>query len=136
MLSKERREDLVRAFNETHNANMVARIFQVSRRTVYTYVEMARKGISLEVRTSQRGRKPEVTEQDKENIKNCIHEKPDITIHEINDKLNLPVKDEEVRRIVRAMGFRRKKKSLHAIERGRPRCAGEEEAVEKPDQDT
>ena len=81
MLDKEMREVLVKAFEETHDADEVARIFGVSRRTVYTYVEKARDGQSLEVRTSERGRKPKLTEQDKEAIGNCILEKPDITIH-------------------------------------------------------
>ena len=57
MLSKEMREILVKAFNEIHDADKVAEIFNVSRRTVYTYVEKARAGESLEVRTSERGRK-------------------------------------------------------------------------------
>ena len=57
MLSKEMREILVKAFNEIHDADKVAEIFNVSRRTVYTYVEKAREGESLEVRTSERGRK-------------------------------------------------------------------------------
>jgi len=57
MLSKEMREILVKAFNEIHDADKVAEIFDVSRRTVYTYVEKAREGESLEVRTSERGRK-------------------------------------------------------------------------------
>ena len=136
MLDKEMREVLVKAFEETHDADEVARIFGVSRRTVYTYVEKARAGESLEVRTSERGRKPKLTEQDKAAIANCIKEKPDITIHEINEKLKLPVSDEEVRLTVIKMGFRRKKKSMHAIERERPRCAGKAQRVENSDKDT
>ena len=136
MLNKEMREILVKAFNEIHDADKVAEIFNVSRRTVYTYVEKARKGESLEVRTSERGRKAKLTEQDKEAIKNCILEKPDITIHEINEKLQLPVSDEQVRRTVNKMGFRRKKKSMHAIERERPRCAGKAQRVESSDKGT
>ena len=100
------------------------------------YVKEAREGKSLEVRTSGRGRKPKLTEQDKKAIENCIQEKPDITIHEINEKLNLPVSDEQVRRTVNEMGFRRKKKSMHAVERERPRCAEKAQRVESSDPDT
>ncbi len=50
MLSKEMREILVKAFNEIHDADKVAEIFNA-------YVEKARAGESLEVRTSERGRK-------------------------------------------------------------------------------
>ena len=114
----------------------MAAIYGVSSWTVYFYVKEAREGKSLEVRTSGRGRKPKLTEQDKKAIENCIQANPDITIHEINEKLNLPVSDEQVRRTVNEMGFRRKKKSMHAVERERPRCAGETKRMEDSDKDT
>ena len=136
MLDQEGRELLVKSFEKLHNAKEVAQIFGVSSWTVYDYVKRSRAGESIEVRTSQRGRKPKLTEEDKEAIKNCILEKPDITIHEINEKLKLPVRDEEIRRIVIKMGFRRKKKSMHAVERERPRCAGKAQRVENSDPDT
>ena len=114
----------------------MAAIYGVSGWTVYFYVKNAREGKSLEVRTSGRGRKPKLTEQDKKAIEDCILEKPDITIHEINEKLNLPVTDEQVCRIVNKMGFHRKKKSMHAVERERPRCAGETKRMEDSDKGT
>ena len=49
MLSKKMRQALVKAFSEIHDADNVAKSFGVSRRTVYTYVEKARDGESLEV---------------------------------------------------------------------------------------
>ena len=136
MLDQEARELLVKTYDEIRDAKKVAAIYGVSSWTVYFYVKKAREGKSLEVRTSERGRKAKLTEQDKEAIKNCILEKPDITIHEINEKLNLPVSDEQVRRTVNEMGFRRKKKSMHAVERERPRCAGETKRMEDSDKDT
>ena len=57
-----------------------------------------------------------------DDIKNAINEQPDITIHEITEKLALPVSEETVRREVVKMGFVYKKKSLHASERERSRC--------------
>ena len=135
MLDQEARELLVKTYDEIRDANKVAAIYGVSNWTVYFYVKKAREGESLEVRTSERGRKAKLTEQDKEAIKNCILEKPDITIHEINEKLQLPVSDEQVRRTVNKMGFRRKKKSMHAAERERPRCAGKTIRVDHSDKE-
>lgn len=45
---------------------------------------------------------------------------PDITINEIIEKLSLKVTNETVRKAVIKMGYRYKKKSLHASERYRP----------------
>ena len=135
MLDQEARELLVKTYDEIRDAKKVAAIYGVSSWTVYFYVKKAREGKSLEVRTSERGRKAKLTEQDKEAIKNCILEKPDITIHEINEKLQLPVSDEQVRRTVKKIGFRRKKKSMHAAERERPRCAGKTIRVDHSDKE-
>ena len=74
MLDQEARELLVKTYDEIRDANKVAAIYGISSWTVYFYVKKAREGKSLEVRTSERGRKAKLTEQDKEAIKNCILE--------------------------------------------------------------
>lgn len=122
MLSTEVRELMVKAYEKSHNATEVARNFSVSRGTVYEYVNRKKNNQSLEVKTSQRGRKPKLTQKNLEDIKSTINEQPDITIHEITEKLALPVSEETVRRDVVKMGFVYKKKSLHASECERSRC--------------
>ena len=122
MLSTEVRELMVKAYEKSHNATEVARNFFVSRGTVYEYVNRKRKNESIEVKTSQRGRKPKLTQKNLDDIKKAIEEQPDITIHEITEKFALPASEETVRRDVVKMGFVYKKKSLHASERERFRC--------------
>lgn len=122
MLSTEVRELMVKAYEKSHNATEVARNFSVSRTTVYEYVRQMRETGSVAVRTSERGRKPILTQKNLDDIKNVIIEQPDITIHEIKEKLNLPVSEENIREKVIQMGFVYKKKSLHASERERSRC--------------
>lgn len=129
MLSTEVRELMVKAYEKSHNATEVARNFSVSRGTVYEYVNRKKNNQSLEVKTSQRGRKPKLTQKNLEDIKSTINEQPDITIHEITEKLALPVSDETVRRDVVKMGFVYKKKSLHASERERSRCERKEKSM-------
>ena len=68
-----------------------------------------------------------ITPEDEEHIKELIEKNNDITIHEINEILNLGVCDEAVRKRVVKMGFRYKKKSLHATERDRSRCCSKKE---------
>lgn len=79
---------------------------------------------SVKTRTSQRGRKHALTPEDIYNIDQVVQQKPDITIDEIIDKLDLHVCNETVRKAVIKLGYFYKKKSLHASEQERPRCHG------------
>jgi saccharopine dehydrogenase-like NADP-dependent oxidoreductase len=65
---------------------------------------------SVVLRTSQRGRKLVLTAEDKENIRQCIDEKPDITIEEIPEKLSLSASYSTVERAINVMDYTLKKK--------------------------
>lgn len=67
-----------------------------------------------------------------ENINQLVKTRPDITMQEILETLHLTVSNETVRKTVRQLGYRRKKKSLHASEQERPRCDAEEKRLERP----
>lgn len=131
MLHNEARELLVAGYEKSHDAETIAEAYSVSVRTVYRLVEQKRETGSVALRTSQRGRKPILTAEDKENIRCCIDENPDITIEEIREKLNLPASYSTVERAIEAMGYTRKKKSLYASERDRVRCAGKAQGMER-----
>ena len=85
---------------------------------------------SVDLRVSKRGRKRVLTPEDSEKIAKGIDGQPDITLSEIVEKLSLPVGIETVRRRIQAMGYRRKKKMIHASEQKRPRCAYQERPME------
>ena len=85
----------------------------------------------METRVSLRGRKPALSQMDIHNIDRLIQEQPDITVHEIREKLQLQVSDETVRKAVLKLGYVYKKKSLHASEQERPRCQGQKGSMEK-----
>ena len=87
MLHNEARELLVQGYEATHDAKGIAKAYSVSKWTVYRLAEQKRKTGSVALRTSQRGRKPVLTAEDKENIQHCMDESPDITIEEIREKL-------------------------------------------------
>lgn len=124
MLTNEERERLVKTYETIWNAEKVAKIFDVSVRTVYRLVNQKRESGSVAVRTSLCGRKPSLTEEDISMIDSLIKEQPDITIREINEKLGRKVSDETVRQAVIKLGYRYKKKSIYASERRRLRCGG------------
>ena len=126
MLSQEKRELLIKMYEKTHDAKTIAEIFGVNESTVYARVKDYRERDTTELRTSQRGRKRKITPEDDEKIKELINKNNDITIREINETLQLNVNDETVRQHVVKMGFRYKKKSIYAAERGRSRCSSKE----------
>ena len=123
MLHNEARELLVESYEKTHNDEEIAKIFGVNKYTVYHMAERKRKTGSVALRTSQRGRKQLLNDEDKQHIRQCIDETPDITLAELRTKLGLKASIQTLSRVVRAMGYRVKKKSMSASEQERPRCA-------------
>ena len=130
MLHNEARELLVQGYEATHDAEGIGKAYSVSKWTVYRLVAQKRKTGSVALRTSQRGRKPFLTAEDKENIRHCMDESPDIT-EEIREKLNLSASYSTAERAIDAMGYTLKKKSLYASERDRVRCAGKTQRMER-----
>ena len=130
MLHNEARNLLVEAYEKTHDAKGIALAYGVSVPSVYRLAEQKARTGSVDLRVSKRGRKRVLVQEDLENIARAVDEQPDITLSEIVEKLNLPVGIETVRRRLRAMGYRRKKKMIHASEQERPRCAGKERRME------
>lgn len=131
MLHNEARKLLVDAWNKTHNAKEVAECFSVDTSTVYRLEKRMRETGSVETRVSQRGRKPALSQADIQDIDQMIQAQPDITIHELREKLQLSVSDETVRKAVLKLGYVYKKKSLHASERERPRCQSKKGGMER-----
>lgn len=120
MLSEDSKWRILRAVQRGERVTEVARIFGINRGSVYDIVNQYKETGSLEIRTSQRGRKPELTKEQLEEIRQAVIENPDITLLEIKEKFDLPVTTECIRQKLHEMGFRRKKKSLYAQERERP----------------
>ena len=130
MLHNEARNLLVEAYEKTHDAKGIALAYGVSVPTVYRLAEQKAKTGSVDLRVSKRGRKRVLGQDALEKIAKTIDARPDITLAEIVEKLELPVGIETVRRVIQAMGYRRKKKMIHASEQERPRCAGQERTME------
>ena len=131
MLHNEARELLVSGYLKTHRAKEIAEAYSVSEPTVYRLAQQKRETGSVALRVNQRGRKRLLSDEDIARIDEAIQERPDITIHELVEKLQLRAEDETVRRAVIRLGYRLKKKMIHASEQERPRCAGKAEGVER-----
>ena len=131
MLHNETRNLLIQAYNKTHNAKEVAECFSVDVSTVYRLVERMNREGSVSVKTSLRGRKASLKENDLQKIQQLVQQQPDITLQEIVDTLQLKTCIETVRKALIKLGYSYKKKSLYASEQERPRCTGETSHMER-----
>lgn len=131
MLHNEARELLVKGYIKTRKVKEIAEVFSVSEPTVYRLAQQMKETGSVALRVNQRGRKKLLSDEDIARIDRTVQEQPDITIHELTETLQLHASEETVRRAVRALGYRVKKKMIHASEQERPRCAGKTQAVER-----
>lgn len=132
MLHNEARKLILEACDKHCSVKEVARCFSVNPCTIYRLLKRREQTGTYETRTNLRGRKPALSENDRQNICALVRKQPDITLMEIVDTLKLSVSIETVRRTLLKMGYRYKKKSLHASEQERPRCGEETERVERP----
>ena len=125
MLHNEERHLIIQALNHHIPVKEIAECFSVNTCTIYRLRKQMKMTGSVETRTSLRGRKPVLSNDDIVHIDNLIQQHPDITINEIMDTLHLKVSDEAVRQAVLKLGYVYKKKSLHASEQERPRHPAE-----------
>ena len=125
MLHNEARKLMVEAYEKNKDAAQTASNFSVSTSTVYRLARQMKKVGSVALRVNERGRKPLLSEEDHERIRDEIEAQNDITIEEIREHLKLAASYSTVERAIRKMGYTLKKKTLHASERERLRCEGE-----------
>lgn len=132
MLSNETRKRLVRGYERTHDAKMIAQAYGVSEREVYKLAAQMRETGSVELRTGNCGRKPKLTEEELKRVDKALQEQPDITLGELIMNLELNISESRLGRIVREkLGYSLKKKVIHASEQERPRCTGKADGMER-----
>ena len=124
-MNNDARDRLVHSYEKIKNADIAAAAFDVSVSTVFRLVHQYRETGTVELQIHKRGRKPMLTLEQIQKVKETILETPDITMQEIIDKLDLPIKENTLCVIVKhKLGFTRKKKMLYASESDRLRRAG------------
>ena len=131
MLHNEARRLLVEAYKKTHDSREIAKLFSVSRSSVYRLAEQEKKTGSVDLRVSSRGRKRILSEDDCKNIAKLIENHRDITIEEIRENLHLKASRSTVSREILNLGYTYKKKAIHATERDRLRCKGKTCCMER-----
>ena len=104
MLSIETRERLVRGYERTRDAKMIAQAYGVSEREVYKLAAQMRETGSVEPRTGNCGRKPKLSEEDLKRVDKAIQAQPDITFGELIRNLEWDISESRPGRIVREIG--------------------------------
>jgi len=84
-LENDARERLVEGYRQIKDASLVAVAYGVSVRTVYRLVRQKKELGSVALRTSHCGRKPKVSEEQVQEVKDEILKTPDITLQELID---------------------------------------------------
>lgn len=129
MLHNEARKLIVEAYDKGVSVKELAKCFSVNTSSIYRLLKRRNETGSYETRTNLRGKKPKLSESDRQNIAALISKQPDITCLEIIETLKLPVSIDTVWRFLQKQGYRRKKKSLHASEQERSRCGAQEKRM-------
>ena len=128
MLHNKSRNLLVQAFEKNHNAKQTAQDFSVSLWTVYRLRQQMKQTGSVDLRVNQRGRKAKLTWQDLDAVNDLINTQPDLSIREVRKRL---LCEKTVRKAVIKLGYRVKKKSIHASEQERSRCESKATPLER-----
>lgn len=131
MLHNESRNLLAQAFEKNYHAKQTAQDFSVSLWMLYRLRQQMKQTGSVDLRVNQRGRKAELTRQDPDAVNDLINKQPDLSIREIKERLHLNVCEETVCNAVIKLGYRVKKKSIHASEQERSRCESKATPLER-----
>lgn len=132
MLHNEARKMILKAYDKGVSVKELAECFCVNSCSIYRLLKRRNETGSYETQTNLRGKKPKLSDADRQNIMALISKRSDITCLEIIETLDLSVSIDTVWRFLKRQGYRRKKKSLHASELERPRCGKETERLARP----
>lgn len=93
-----------------------------SQSAIYKLIKLENETGSAEPRKSKNGRKPIMSNEDMERIKNKINEQPDITLDELKNELKLPVCKSALCNIVNYKLSLKRKKDTSSKGTKSPRC--------------
>lgn len=109
MISMELRKIIIKNDEKGIKAEETSKVLGIGLSTVYKLIKKYKETGSIEA--SYPGRQPKITEKNIEDMEKLVTEQPDVTIDEIIEKLNLPIKKSQVSNILRKLGFNFKKEA-------------------------
>lgn len=84
MLYNETRKLILEAYDKGINVNEIAKCYSVDPSSIYRVIERRNRTGDYTTRTHLRGRKPKLTDTDRQNILDKVKEQPDITCDEMS----------------------------------------------------
>lgn len=109
MLPMELRKKVVADYEEGIPVPLISQVMRVSQSAIYRLLAKKRETGSIEA--CYRGRKSEVDATKLAQMEALVTEKPDITLAEIKEAMNLSIQKSEISNILRKkLGFRFKKR--------------------------
>lgn len=106
----------------------VAALFGVSINCVAAYLQLRQDTGSLQPRPNPGGRRPAITEDRYQELRDLLAKEPDLTLEQIRTRLQLDCSLAAICRTLKKRQFTRKKKTLHAAEQQRPDVQADREA--------
>jgi transposase len=120
-LSNDLRERILAAVdNREGSRRRLAARFRVNPSTITRLLQLRRETGAIEPRPHAGGREPALDRDGLERLRELVRERPDATLDEIRQHLNLSGSIMIVSRGLQTLGITRKKKTRHADERDRP----------------
>lgn len=108
MIPIEVRKIIIANYEDGTSIKEISRIMRVNKSAVYSILKKYRETGSIEAHYP--GRQPKITEEQTEAIEKIVLERPDITLHEIIEELNLTIAKSQVSNILKKKKFRFKKR--------------------------
>ncbi len=110
MLSIEIRRIITEDVEEGMSVKEISRVMRVSPSAIYALLRRKRETGSIEPGYKGKcGRPSKLTQEQLDAMEELVNQRPDITLEEIQQKLDLPIKKSQISNLLHKMGFRFKK---------------------------
>jgi len=109
MIPIELRKIIIENYKKVIKASETSRVLEGGLSTVYKLIKRYKETGNVEA--SYLVRQPKITEKHISDIEKLVIEQPDVTIEEIIEKLNLPIKKSQISNILRKLGLNFKKEA-------------------------
>ena len=110
MVSIELRELIVANAKAGIRVDEISRVLQVGKSTIWRILKQERETGNIEPR--YRGRKSKITPEQHEAMLKLVEEKPDVTLEEMREQLDLPIKKSQISNLLHKAGYHFKKDAL------------------------
>ena len=125
-LSKDLRERIIKKYQKGMKPLQIKSELEIkSLSTVCDIIKLYDETGSIQPRPLNNGRPPKMTSQNKEDLRNAVLERPDITLEELKEELNLPISISRICRILNNDLKLPYKKNFNSRKAKTPRCSEE-----------